>query len=111
MEIELTREEYYREHFIRGENYKKDEWQAEQGILEKQYVENFVKSAPPLPEILEKLEQCLLAQKWISAKSSAHQYMLMKDFIEVGDVEYDDITSAIGKYGFLVITGVICINI
>ena len=96
----MTRDDYIKEHYRRGNNFKNDDWLNEQRKLEKQYVENFVKSDPPTMLFLEKLENCLLSQKWISAKSSAHQYTLMKDFTDIKEIEFDDITSAIGKYGF-----------
>ena len=96
----VTSEEYTKEHYIRSGNWNNPEWQARQKILEKDHVENFVKSNPPEPAYLNKLEQCLLAQYWKSAKSSAHQYTLMKDFKDIDGIEFDDLTSAIGKYGF-----------
>ena len=99
-EDEMTRDYYVKEHYTREKNYKNMKWQEEQRILEKQHVENFTKSTPPEQSILEKLERCLLEQKWISAKSSAHQYTLMKDFKDIDGIEFNDITSAIGKYGF-----------
>ena len=97
---DMTREAYIKEHYTRELNYKNDEWQKEQRMLEKQYVENFVKSEAPTSILLIKLENCLICQKWISAKSSAHQYTLMKDFTDMEGIEFNDITSAIGKYGF-----------
>jgi hypothetical protein len=96
----MTRECYIREHKLRAENFKNEKWQKEQRILEEQHVEKFIKQNPPAMILLKKLERCLLYQKWISAKSSAHQYTLMKDFTDVDDIQFDDITSAIGKYGF-----------
>ena len=96
----MTRDCYIKEHYLRDNNYKNEEWLEKYRILEKQYVENFIKSEPPESILLEKLERCLLSQKWISAKSSAHQYTLMKDFTDVDGVEFDDIIVAIGKYGF-----------
>ena len=75
-------------------------WQEEQIILEKQYVENFIKQNSQNPKLLEKLEFCLLSQKWISAKSSAHQYTFMKDYSDIEGIKFDDITDSIGKYGF-----------
>ena len=96
----MTRENYINEHCFREKNYKNDEWQEEQRKLEKLHVENFIKSELPESSLLKKLERCLINQKWISAKSSAHQYTLMKDFTDIDDVEFDDITDSIGKYGF-----------
>ena len=96
----MTRQEYINEHYIRGKNWNKEEWQAEQRVLEKKHVENFVKSGQVSQQYLEKLEKCLVTQYWKSAKSSPHQYTLMKDFEDVDGIEFDDITAAIGKYGF-----------
>jgi len=96
----MEREYYIKEHSIRENNWKNEEWQIKQTILEKNYVENFKKSDPPDDSFLEKVEQCLLFQKWISAKSSAHQYTLMKDYTDFYGIKFDDITSVIGKYGF-----------
>ena len=96
----MEREYYIKEHNIREMNWKNEEWQINQVILEKNYVENFKKSEQPDDSFLEKIEQCLLFQKWISAKSSAHQYTLMKDFTDYSGINFDDITSSIGKFGF-----------
>ncbi|MCL2093004.1 MAG: hypothetical protein FWH12_02310 [Treponema sp.] len=96
----MTREEYTREHYRRAKIWNDQEWQAEQRELEKSHVENFIKSDPIADEYSSLLEKCLLNQYWISAKSSPHQYTLMKDFKDTGGIEYSSITSAIGKYGF-----------
>jgi len=97
----MTREEYIAEFNRHAANWKNPEWEANQRRLEKEYVENFVGQGEPGLDFLKKLERSIDAQKWISAWSSAHQYTLMKDFIEVDEVTFYDLTDAIGKYGFL----------
>jgi len=96
----MTKEDYIIEHNIRKNNFANKDWLDKQSIIEKDYVENFIKSEPPTKLFLERLNCCLLEQKWISAKSSTHQYTLMKDFVDIDGIEFNDITKAIGKYGF-----------
>ena len=96
----MTREGYIKEFYIREKNYKNNQWQEKIKKLEEKHVQNFITKEPPTLLFLEKLERCLIFQKWISAKSSAHQYILMKEFNDVDGIEFNDITSAIGDHGF-----------
>ena len=102
----MTREEYIKEHYKRETNYENSNWQEEYKLQEKRHVENFIKSPPIETGLLKRLERCLLAQKWISAKSSAHQYKLMKDFIDIdGNAHNSQIPNTVfcNKYWFIII--------